>query len=153
VKTTLDGVSAATPVEVDAVVTTEDSVKSPMTGVDAALIVVDVIERATPLEHEVGRVVLGDTLALRAPGGEIAIVARRARFVFVGNDSGGELLERVPAEIAAVLSGARGKGPLAWREHVVKHGTRVRLRAIVEASGGRFVVRGDLAPIIVSEIV
>lgn len=152
-KTSLEGVSGPTPIEVDAVVLTEDSVRSPLSGVNAALVVVDVVERATPLERDVGRVVIGDTLVLRADGGELAIVARRARFAFVGNDTGGAPLETIPPEIAGVLGAARGAGALAWREHVVRRGMKLRVRAIVEASGGRFVARGDLAPILVSEIV
>ena len=44
-------------------------------------------------------------------------------------------------------------GELAWREHVLGHGMRVRVRAMVErTSAGRFVARVDLAPVVVSEI-
>jgi hypothetical protein len=153
VRTSLEGISEPTSVEVDVVVATENVVRSPMSGVDAALIVIDVVERVVPLEREVGRVVLGDTLILRADdGAEIAIVARRAQYRFVGNDTGGATLDRIPPEIAAVLGGARG-GELAWREHVLRHGERVRVRAVVERTGaGRFAARVDIAPVVVSEI-
>src|SRR5262249_21689476 len=142
-----------TPVELVAVVAGDDSVTSPLSGARAAVVVVDIVERATPIERGVERVVLGDTLTLRAEGGELAIVARRARFVFIGHDTGGAPLDRAPAEIAFALKRATGSGPLAWREHLIRAHMRVRVRCTVERAGpGRFVARADLARIVVSEI-
>ncbi len=154
VKTTFEGLSGPCPVDVVAKIGSPDAVTSPLSGACGAVVVIDVVERIGPLEREVGRVVLGDTLSLHALGGELRIVARRSSFVFVGNDTGGAPLERAPPEIAFALAGATGAGALAWREHVLRNDARVRVRAIVEPSAPRlFVARVDLAQVVVAEIV
>jgi hypothetical protein len=154
VKTTrvsLFGLAEAEPVDLFAVVETDDLVTSPLTGARAAVVVVDLVERATPLENEAGRAVLGDTLVLRADGGEVVIVARLARYAFVSDGARGEV-RHAPPEIAFLLSGARGKGTLGWREHLLRRGARVHLRAVVAPSAqGRFVARDDRAPVLISE--
>ncbi|HEY8077380.1 MAG TPA: hypothetical protein VIF62_24810 [Labilithrix sp.] len=137
-KNSLAGVTTAERVDVFATVASEELVTSPFTGRRAAAIVVDLFERVAPLEHEVGRAILGDTLVLDADGGALVVVARRASFAFVSDGETGAL-GGAPAELAFLLARAKGRGPLVWREHLVARGMRLRVRGLVTpSSAGRF---------------
>lgn len=117
-------------------------VVSPVSGERGVAIHLEVFENDTSL----GEMVLGDAIELACEdAARYVVVVRRARFAFLGVRR--ELaVEKAPAELVPLLVRSRG-GALVVREHVVREGDRLRLRAQVE--GG--VVRDDLAPLRLDE--
>ena len=156
------------PVEIDAVVVSPNVVTSPMSGLRAALIELDVREHvADGLGDEgtsLGTVVLGDLLTLRtADGFEVLLVARRVQLLFVLLAAQSVALSQMLPEIVPLLTRSKGKGVLGYRENALSEGDEVRLRAVVEAvPASRFgtpeevphhcVVRDDLAPVVLQQL-
>lgn len=103
-------------------------VTSPVTGARGLVVHLELLEGETSL----GVIVLGDVIELIAEdGARYVVVARRATFGFV-NVRRAVALENAPAELVPLLLRSRG-GALVVREHVVREGDRVRLRAHVDA--------------------
>lgn len=148
------------PRQLDSVATivSGDDVTSPFTGARAAFFHVALLELGPAGgEHALGEIVLGDVVVLRAAdaGVDVALVVRRATIRLVAVRTGGtplDALARVPAEAVPLLARARGQGTPSFREHAVRQGTRVRLRAMIEGSGSRAFVRDDLSPVFVDEL-
>jgi hypothetical protein len=137
------------------------SVASPITGIRAAIVVVDVLEHVLSHGYEVlGTVVLGDLVTLRDDhGDEITVVVGKTRIVRVASGLEGVPLEKPPAELVPLLSKATGRGVICYRELTLGEGAKVRLKAVVEPrqvgySGTKsaFGVRDDLAPVVLEEV-
>lgn len=132
---------------------------SPLSGRSGAFIHVEMLELFPDgrLPRVLGARILGDVVALevdvRGSHRTIDLVVRRAELRFALFRPPPAPLETVPPELGALIGPSRG-GPLGWREHVVRHGDRVRLRAFVEPRGAdRLVVRDDLGPVELDELV
>jgi hypothetical protein len=166
-------------VKLDAVATvvTPNAHTSPISGERGAFFHVDVLE-VGPLEgpasaRSVGEVVFGDlvTLSVLVDDPPKAGVARRSRIDDVeGRAWRIDLVARkvalefadvrpapmpialVPPELVPIVQRASGLGRLCWREHVVRSGDRLRIRAVVESSGTLLVVRYERAPVILEPL-
>lgn len=120
-------------------------VTSPVSGARGALVHLELVEEDVSL----GEIVLGDTVELRTEdGARYVVVARRATFGFVGVRRSVPL-DRAPAELVPLLVRSRGVGRLFVREHVVRVGDRLRLRA--QVVGG--LVRNDDGPVSLDEVI
>jgi hypothetical protein len=154
------------------------TVTSPFTGLRAALVLLELLERIPVstdpgLEEQtmtdrfdvLGSVVLGDATTLRdADGDEITIAANRARIAPALPRTGGALIARMPPELVPLLPRAKGQGVLCYRELTLGVGDKLRLRAVVEPtrsvvadgyrSGTRttYLARDDLAPVVLEEV-
>lgn len=166
----------APPVSVSALTTivSPAMVVSPLTGMRACIVVIELVERIPltndgegldDLHESLGFVVLGDVATLRdEDGDEITIVVPRARVAPTLHARGVSPVSRVPAEIVPLLRKATGRGVVCFREVTFGTGEAVRLRAIVEratsivADGTRaatrttYVARDDLAPVVLEEV-
>lgn len=152
--------------DVVATVASPDEVTSPFSGARAAFFHVEVLEIAADgTGWSLGEMLLGDVVVLRIaePATEVALVVRRAAMRLVGVRTGGVPLDglpRPPAEAIPLLAKARGRGAPCFREHAVRQGARLRLRAIVEdysaspvaLPGPRLLVRDDLGPLTLDEV-
>jgi hypothetical protein len=172
---------AGAPVSVSVVTTivSPSSVTSPLTGLRAAIIHLEIVERVplvrdqgmgsedetSDVYNSLGVVILGDVATLRdEDGDEITIVAHRARIQPALMRRGGTPLGRVPPEVVPLLANASGRGVICYRELPLAMGDAVRLKAMVEptqsvvATGYRsgtrvtYVARDDLAPVVLEEI-
>ena len=155
------------------------SVVSPLTGMHAAMILVEVLERiplipsgqadqgdsVSDVFNLLGVVVLGDVVTLRDDDGdEINVVVGRAQLAPQLPRRGGTPVTRVPPEIVPILGRATGRGVVCYRELTLGQGEKVRLKAVVEPSqsvvmsgyrsGTRvtYVARDDLAPVVLEEV-
>ena len=175
--------AAAEPYKVSVLTTIVSpiSVTSPLTGLRAAMLHVELVERI-PLAHQddmlmegrrrdtdlyesLGVVVFGDVVTLRdEDGDEITIVVGRARIEPQLPRHGGTPLSRVPPELVPMLAKASGRGVVCYRELTLGESDKIRLKAVVEpsqhvvASGYRsgtrltYVARDDLAPVVLEEV-
>jgi hypothetical protein len=140
-----------------------DGVTSPLSGRHAAFFHVEVLELLPPplSPRVLGERILGDVVELAVGGRVASVLVRRAALRFALIRPPPVPLVALPAELASLVAHTRAgipcAGPLGWREHVVRHGDRIRLRAYVEAvktSGAdRLVVRDDLGPVELHEVV
>ena len=161
-----------TEVEVLVQVVSPNRVESPVTGVRAAILHVEVLEELSEEEAQyrairwkrgarasLGEVLFGDLVTCRdAEARELSFVARRARFRFSDAPRESSPLAAVPPELVPLLGNPRG-GALTYREHVVREGDQLRVQTLVESTrnavtlGYRsvprlaFVARDDLAPV------
>jgi hypothetical protein len=132
---------------VDVVVTVQpfpgaSEIVSPVSSARGLVVHLEVLEGETSL----GEIVLGDAIELHAEdGARYVVMARRAVFGFV-LDRRAAPLEAAPAELMPLLVRSRG-GSLSVREHVVRSGDRLRLRAHVEAG----LVRDDAGAVRLDE--
>lgn len=145
--------------DVVAAVVSPDDVTSPFSGDRAAFFHVELVAiDPVGTESPIGELVLGDVVVFRglAEPLEVAIVVRRATMRLVGVRSGAtplDRLARVPPEAIPLLARANGRGTPCFREHAVRCGTRVRLRATVDYSASpRAVVRDDLGAVTIDEL-
>jgi hypothetical protein len=153
------------PTRVDLLTRVEspDDVRSPVSGRSAAFVHVEVVEQLSGVsahEASLGSVIFGDLLTLSIEGEKVLmvdIVVRRATFRPIRPRVGSPLVH-IPSELVPVVSRSRG-GTLAHYEHLVMHGNRLRLHAIVEsadppgrAGSPRLIVRNDLAPVVLDEV-
>lgn len=157
-----------------------DSVVSPMSGLRAALVDIEILERIrrspgaargsieetdTDTFELLGTFVCGDVLTLRdEDDDEITIVARRARIDPQLSFRKGTPLTRVPPELAPLLSRATGRGVICYRELLLREGDKLRLKAVIEpsqsvvsngyrsATRSSFVARDDLALVVLEEV-
>jgi hypothetical protein len=154
------------------------NVVSPFTGMRAAIVVIELVERL-PVTREqgggsdaqsdvyesLGSVVLGDLATLRDPDGdELTVVVNRARITPARREGGATPLSRAPAEVVPLLQRATGRGVVCYRELILGTGESVLLKAVVEpsrsvvASGYRsgtrttYVARDDLGPVLLDEV-
>ncbi len=161
-----------TEVEVLVVVVSPNRVVSPVTGVKAALLHIEVVEDVTEEEARyrairpkpgacasLGEALFGDLVTCRDEQGvELSFVARRARFRFSDAPRVSAPMAAIPPELVPLLGNPRG-GTLTYREHAVREGDSLRIQAFVEPTrnamtlGYRsaprlaFVARDDLAPV------
>jgi hypothetical protein len=167
----------ARPVEVSvlATVVSPGAVVSPLTGVRAAVVRLELLERlpaarGAPADLEryesLGVLVLGDLVTLRDDDGdEISLVARRATIQPAAPPQGAPELGKVPAEMVPMLARARGQGVLCYRELALLTNDRVLMTAVIEASSSssvaayragprkNYVARDDLAAVVLDEVV
>lgn len=169
---------ARDPVKVSVLTTvvSPDTIMSPISGVRAAVIDIEILERIpassndsresdTDVYELLGTFVFGDLVTLRDEGGdEISIVVGRARIDPQLPRHGGHPLSRVPPEVVPLLARASGRGVVCYRELTLEDGDKVRLKATIEpshtvvSSGYRsgtkssYVARDDLAPVVLEEV-
>jgi hypothetical protein len=127
-----------------------DVVTSPLTGARAAFAHIELVEA----ERTVAELIVGDVVSFALDDRADAIVSlvvRRAAFRRVVIARPPTPLERVPPELVPLLARTSG-GPVGYRERLFVRGERVLLRARIEERDGRFVVRDDLAPIQLDEL-
>jgi hypothetical protein len=167
------------PTRIDAVVrvSSANSVTSPISGVKAAFVRLEALERV-PRDTKsdragdaedlfsLGVVLLGDLVTLSLADSAIAIElpVRRATLRLVDQPAGVIPVHRAVPELVPLFAQARRGGVLCQREHRVLCGDRLRLQAVVERttsvvgvgyrSGApeRLVVRDDLAPVLLDEV-
>jgi hypothetical protein len=145
-------------IDVIARVASGNDVVSPLSGVRAAFVQVELLEAAEGALESLGAFILGDvvTLGVEDASIEIDIVARRAELRLLAPRTGGVRVEQVIPELVPLLARARG-GVLYCRERLVLHGERLRVRAHVERverspRTERLVVRDDLGPVTLDEV-
>lgn len=156
-------------------------VTSPLSGLQSALLQIELLERI-PAEQgrteafggegslyddfaSLGHVTFGQVLLLRdRDGDEISVVAGRARFDVTTPRNGGTPMANVPAELVPLLRRASGRGVICYRELPLLQGDRVLLKAIVESSqtvvtsgyrsgaSVRYVARDDLGLVVLEEV-
>jgi hypothetical protein len=164
-------------VAVRVTVISENVVTSPLTRLASAFLQIDLLERIAAeragiqdgsLNDEyfvLGSAKHGQVLRLRDPDGdEVSVVAGRVRFE-PSTTQGGQPVTDVPPGLAPYLRNATGRGILCMREHALREGDTVLLRAVVEPSlrvvpeGYRsgtsvhYLTRDDLAPVVLVEVV
>lgn len=106
-----------------ATVVSGDEVTAPLGGGRAAVVVVEALRG----DEVIATMILGDLLRLRAPAGEVELVARRARFRFTSLFEApwpSDRLAPVPPELVPLLQ----RGATAFRERLVRRGDRLRIR-------------------------
>jgi hypothetical protein len=119
-------------------------VRSPVSDARGLVVHLEVLDGDASL----GEVILGDAIEIHTDEGvRHVVMARRATFGFV-TPRCTEPLVAAPAELVPLLVRSRG-GPLYVREHVLREGARVRLRAHVEAG----LVRDDVGPVRLDEAI
>lgn len=143
-----------TEVSVVTSIVSPNLVVSPFTGIRAALIYLEVLERvsnmnegfsaATLVSSEtsdrdafflLGSIVIGDLLTLRdEDGDEITVVARRSRIVPALPRTTGTPIEQAPAEIVPLMTRGSGRGTLCYHELPLSEGDKVKVTAWVEPS-------------------
>jgi hypothetical protein len=158
-------------------VTSPNDRTSPLTGIRAAAFHVALFERyhvdrGNRSDHGVehleplGAVIFGQTLQLVSDdeGLVIEVPLEGARLSFRSADRDAQLLERAPAELAALAARAQGHGLVCFRESAIGQGDRFRLRATREPQSGAgpgdyrkaaraaLVARPDLGPVELEEI-
>jgi len=180
----LEELVGPTPLDVVTTVLSPDAVLGPVSGLAAAFVQVEVLERlpeTSPgqLRSErvlsqgayvsLGAVIFGDlvTLQLDLEGGAatIDLVARRAELhLLSAHERDATPVDHALPELVPLLSRAKQGGLLCQREHLVRSGARLRLRAVVERAGRavasrhpsalaeRLIVRDDLAPVRLDEV-
>jgi hypothetical protein len=142
----------------------ESPISGPILGRRGAFIHVELLEDSGEGgdPRSLGEVIFGDllTLELGADGGDVGrrtpmplveVVVRRAVLHFASLRPSPLPLGSVPAELAPMLARGRG-GMLLYREHVVRQGDRLRLRAVVEPRGDRLAIRDDLSRVDLDEV-
>lgn len=174
----LEEIVGPTPIDVVTTVVSPNEVTSPLSGLEAAFVQVEVLERVPPSYSRdadrpnndayvlLGSVIFGDLVKLELEGGVagVELLSRRAELRVVSERAAVMPMERAIPELVALLSRAKRGGVLCQREHLILSGERLRLRAVVErvsrvvASGDRsdvvqqLVVRDDLAPVVLDEV-
>jgi hypothetical protein len=153
----LGAIAAGEPAAVDVVasVVSPNVVTSPVTGTLAALLQVELLERDTLALESLGLALFGEILVLRdADGDELSVVARRARLELATPHTGGTPIDRIPAELVPFLRRSRGHGIVCYREFALREGDKIRVKAVVEASGAtrRYVARDDLSAVVLEEL-
>jgi hypothetical protein len=119
-------------------------VSSPVSGARGLVVHLEVLEGETSLGH----VVFGDAIELHAEdGARYVVLVRRAVLGFV-NVRRARTLETAPPELVPLVVRSRG-GALFVREHVVRAGDRLRLRAHVDAG----VIRDDSGAVRLDEVI
>ncbi len=134
-------------------VVSESSVVSPLSGLASAFLQVDLLERLIDEYVVLGSVKYGQVLRLRdCDGDEVSVVAAAVRFE-PSTLLGGQPVTDILPELAPYLRNATGRGILCSREHALRTGDAVLLKAVVEPSRTRYLVRDDLAPVVLAEVV
>ena len=175
----LDG---PTPIDVVTRIVSPNDVPSPTSGLKAAFVHIEVVERVPEVVEGVlpwlrdarddfvslGGVIFGDLLTLEISSEEsvfaVEVVARRAQFSVAAIRFGATPMQHTVPELVPIVSRASRGGVICYREHLGLHGERLRLRATVEpvksvvgscyrsAAIERLVVRDDLGPVLLDEM-
>lgn len=145
----------ATEVSVVTTITSPNLAVSPFTGIRAALIYLEVLERVTNVNegasastllygadggdrdayHLIGSIVIGDLVTLRdADGDELTVVARRSRIVPALPRTTGTPIEEAPAEIVPLMTRGSGRGSLCYHELLLSEGDKLKVTAWIEPS-------------------
>jgi hypothetical protein len=147
-----------------AVLSSSIEVVSPFSGQRCAFLHVELFENESSL---VGEQILGDVVTLSTPretvNHTVKVVVRRATFhsVLLRTDPPIRIERAIAPEVMALAAVHSKGGVLSYRERPILIGERVRLRAIVERVPGRsssaatsvqMVVRGDLGPCRIDEV-
>lgn len=147
----------AGPARVDVItkVSSPNKVTSPISGSQAAFVQVEALQQGPLGPHSLGAVILGDLVTLELEGGAVAIelAVRRATLHFLDERSDAVPMQRAIPELVPFFERARFGGVLCQREYLVLSGDRLRLRAVVERKGERLMVRDDLAPVLLDEVI
>lgn len=165
----LEDIGGPTAIDVLARVTSPNDVVSPITGARGACIRVEVFERRDPSalvrpDELLGAVVLGDlvSVSIDLEGHEtvsVDVVVRRAELRFTSPATSPEVLEVAVPELVPILRRQRGGGEICYSERRIRGGDECRLRAVVERGasadgrGARLVLRDDLAPVELDEVI
>ena len=163
-------------VAVRVTVVSDNVVISPLSGLASAFLQIDLLERlsldrAGFQDNErddeffvLGSAKYGQVLTLRdGDGDEVSVVATRIRFE-PATLIGGQPVAHVPAVLAPYLRNATGRGVICSREHALRTGDAVLLKAVIEPSPHvvpdgyrsgtaiRYLPRDDLAPVVLVEV-
>ncbi len=168
----LEDIGGPTAIDVLARVASPNDVVSPITGARGACIRVEVFERRDPSapvrpDELLGTVVLGDlvSVSIDLEGHEVTttsvdVVVRRAELRFTSPATSPEVLEMAAPELVPILRTQRGGGVIFYAERRIRCGEDLRLRAVVERGasadrrerGARLILRDDLAPVVLDEV-
>ena len=122
-------------------------VQSPVSDARGVVVHLELFE-LRDRETSLGSVMLGDAIELvTEDGAKYVVMARRAELAFVQTRRA-KPLETAPPELVPLLVRSRG-GALSVREHVIRAGDRLRLRAQVEAC----LVRDESTPVRLDEVI
>jgi hypothetical protein len=169
----LDDIVGPTRVDVITKLVSPDDVTSPVSGLRAAFVHLEALERVRAHEgsgiqeelFSLGTIIIGDlvTLVLEGRATEVELQVRRAQLRFLSDHTHVLPIAETIPELVPLLGAAKHGGILCHRERLVLSGDRLRLRAVVERiarvvapersdAGLRLVVREDLAPILLDEV-
>jgi hypothetical protein len=169
------------PSRIDVVtkVVSSNDVTSPLSGLKAAFVQLEALELVHRSQNDggpsgqgdlfsLGTMIVGDLVTLEIDGIEVAVEVpvRRAELRLVSDGRAGVIpIHRAVPELVPLLAHAKHGGVLCQREHRVLSGDRLRLRAVVERASRvvasryrsgvveRLLVRDDLAPILLDEVI
>ena len=182
--TTLAGIDRPATVDIVATVASVDHVESPITGARGAVVQIELFEShqlstsqhrelliATsgnfvdaPEETLLGVAVLGDSLLLSAERAAQVSVRARACTITFPAATARRRLARLPPDLGPLFRQPEGRGQLWFREVILAHGDRVRLRAVVvpcarvvateyrSAAAGGFEARDDLGAVVLDRV-
>ncbi|MBX3271139.1 MAG: hypothetical protein KF729_12810 [Sandaracinaceae bacterium] len=136
-------IAGPTRVELEARITSADAVVSPVTGVAGALIRWSLLEERTTHGGRGGGVdtrytvlavgLYGEpSVELTVDGHAVVVPLERARLALVEDREDGQFLSTIPPALAEAARGVSPRGPLAYREAVLRAGGRVRLLATLD---------------------
>ena len=173
----LEDIVGPTPIAVVTRVVSGNEIASPVSGLRAAFLQLEALERVKPSGdresgsahgrfYSLGTVILGDLVRLELEGLDVTVELepRRVELRLVHETTEAPPIDHAIPEIVPLLASAKRGGVLCQREHLVLRGDRLRLCAIVERSasvvssgyrsgvGSRLVVRADLAPVVLHEV-
>jgi hypothetical protein len=164
---------APSPVSFEGTVVTENTVVSPLTGLRAAALRVTLLARRLPGKHpgtgetvglgggggpdvftRIGDVWYGETLVIAdAEGREVVVATAGLGLRAATVDRGATPLGTSPPPELAPLLASAADALVCYRESLVMHGARVRLRAMVFPAGPkRWETRPEAGPVTLTEI-
>lgn len=164
----LAAIERPTSVDIVTRVISPNVIASPVTGLRAAIVHLELFEApawgpSIPV-RPLGSIVLGDLVTLAMGDAVLDVAVGRATLAFSASSFTVLPLEKVVAEIAPLLAHVRSGGLIQQSERLVYEGDELRLRATVErvkmvTSSGyrsgvqtRLVVRDDLAPVLLTHL-
>lgn len=172
----LEDIVGPTRIDVVVRVVSANNVTSPLSGFKAAFVRLEALERVPRRKEDdrvgdaedlfsLGAVILGDLVTLSLANEiTVELPVRRAELRLVSERTGVMPVHRAVPELVPLFVHARRSGVLCQREHLVLRGDRLRFHAVVERTSQvvavgyrsgvseRLVVRDDLAPIILDEV-
>jgi hypothetical protein len=147
--TSLEAFPSPTAVYVHALVASPDELPSPVTSARGALIQWYLLGHAErePFDEHIADGLVGESLRLDCRGRTVVVPTRYLHLYFAAANADAHLLlEPLPAALAELVDSPRAlarlmRGELHYREHVLRQGTPVRLRATVVTRGRQGVYR------------
>jgi hypothetical protein len=144
---TLAEISTPTPVYIQAVVASPNSVVSPVTSSRAALIQWYAFAIGKHFENTIASGIIGETLVIARKHYIVRVPTRYLQvYVAAANAKAHLLLSPLPPGLAVLTTSYRAldhlsRGELHYREHLLEEGAGVRLRAVVAPHTGRGIYR------------